>query len=150
MKKNSASDKRPVLPVLSNLRIDQVVEILLLLSMIIVPIIFDRRLGIVFSGTKVTWLRVIVILAASLWAVKLLIFKEHRFWRSALDWPVVSFLFTTTIASLTSIHVYTSVAGFYGRFEGLTTWYLYGLLFFIATNYLQNCEQIKRLIVTVI
>ncbi|MGB9613585.1 MAG: hypothetical protein ACPL4K_05390, partial [Candidatus Margulisiibacteriota bacterium] len=45
---------------------------------------------------------------------------------------------------------YTSFVGFYGRFEGLSTWFLFGLLFFIATNYLHTPEQLKRIIVCVV
>lgn len=125
------------------------IQILILVVIFLIPTIFDRRLGIVFSGTKTTWMRVFGLLILGVWAIKLIITKKHRFIRTALDWPVLSFLLCTTIATLTSVHVYTSVAGFYGRYEGLTTWYLFGLFFFVITNYLNSFEHLKKIIVTV-
>lgn len=129
---------------------DALIEACFLVVIFLVPVIFDRRLGIVFSGTKIAWLRALVVVILSVWAVKLLVTRQHRFVRTPLDWPVVTFLFSTTIATLTSVHVYTSFVGFYGRYEGLSTWYLFGLLFFVATNYIRSFAQLKRIIATVI
>ncbi|MFA6170585.1 MAG: O-antigen ligase family protein [Candidatus Margulisiibacteriota bacterium] len=129
---------------------DLALELCVLLIIFLVPVIFDRRIGIVFSGTKVVWLRTFIVIAMSLWSAKLLITGKHRFVRTPLDWPVLTFVLTTTVAALTSVHVVTSVAGFYGRFEGLTTWYAYALLFFLTTNYIRSFDQIKRLIVIAI
>lgn len=129
---------------------DFAIEILILMVIFLMPIIFDRRLGIVFSGTKTTWMRVFGLIIFGVWAIKLIITRRHRFIRTPLDWPVLSFLLCTTIASLTSIHVYTSMVGFYGRYEGLTSWYLFGLFFFVITNYIKSFDQLKRIIVTVI
>lgn len=129
---------------------DLLAEVLLLVIVFLVPIIFDRRLGIVFSGTKIAWLRCFASVALGLWAVKLVVWREHRFVRTALDWPVAAFLLSTTIATITSIHVYTSLAGFYGRYEGLTTWYIYGLLFFIVTNYFRTSRQLLRIVMAVL
>lgn len=151
MKKDSARSKSKPLansaPVLS---FDLMIEILLLVILFLIPIIFDRRLGIVFSGTKVAWLRAFIVVTLGVWAVKLIVTKEHRFIRTALDWPVASFLLSTTVATLTSVHVYTSFVGFYGRFEGLSTWYIFGLLFFITTNYIHSLEQLKRIMAVVV
>ena len=128
---------------------DFAVEILILVVIFILPTIFDRRLGIVFSGTKTAWMRLFGLLILSVWAIKLIVTKKHRFIRTPLDWPVVSFLLGTTIATLTSVHVYTSFVGFYGRYEGLTSWYLFGLFFFVITNYIKSFDQLKRIFVAV-
>jgi len=129
---------------------DLVIEIMLLVVIFLIPIIFDRRLVTVFDGTKVAWLRAFIAVILGVWAVKLIVTKEHRFIRTALDWPVLAFLLTTTVATLTSVHVYTSFAGFYSRFEGLSTWYLFGLSFFVMTNYIYSFDQLKRIIVVVV
>ncbi|MFH1390400.1 MAG: tetratricopeptide repeat protein [Candidatus Margulisiibacteriota bacterium] len=129
---------------------DLALEIGILILLFLIPIVFDRRIGIVFSGTKVTWLRNLVIILMSLWGIKLLVTGRHRLVRTPLDWPVLTFLLTTTVAAITSVHVFTSIAGFYGRFEGLSTWYAYGLLFFLVTNYIRSIDQVKRLIVMTI
>ncbi|OGC11068.1 hypothetical protein A3K48_00860 [candidate division WOR-1 bacterium RIFOXYA12_FULL_52_29] len=132
------------------LSFDFFLEVGVLIVLFLIPIVFDRRIGIVFSGTKVAWLRNLIVVLMSLWGIKLLVTGRHRFVRTPLDWPVLTFLLTTTVAALTSVHVITSVAGFYGRFEGLSTWYAYGLLFFLITNYVRSIDQVKRLIVATI
>jgi tetratricopeptide (TPR) repeat protein len=123
-------------------------EVMVLIVVFIMPTIFDRRLGIVFSGTKTTWMRVFGILILSIWVIRLIVTKKHRFIKTPLDWPVLSFLLCTTVATLTSVHVYTSFVGFYGRYEGLTSWYLFGLFFFLVTNYIRSSEQVKRIFIT--
>src|SRR3989338_5185488 len=127
-----------------------IIEIMVVIVVFIIQTVFDRRLAIVFSGTKTSWMRVFGLIILGLWLIKLIIFRKHRFVRSALDWPVVSFLLCTTIASITSVHVYTSLAGFYCRYEGLTSWYLFGLFFFVVINYIGSFEQLKRIIITVV
>jgi tetratricopeptide (TPR) repeat protein len=128
---------------------DFAMEILILIVIFVMPTIFDRRLGIVFSGTKVAWMRFFGVAVLGVWAIKLIVTKKHRFIRTALDWPVLSFLLCTTIATLTSVHVYVSLVGFYGRYEGLTSWFIFGLFFFVVTNYIKNFDQLKRIVVTI-
>jgi tetratricopeptide (TPR) repeat protein len=130
--------------------LDFTIENLFFIIIFLTPIIFDRRVGIVFSGAKIAWLRALVVIFLGLWAIKLIICRKHPFIRTPLDWPILSFLLSTTVAALTSIHVYTSLVGFYGRFEGLSTWYIFGLLFFITTNYIHSGEQLKKIIILVI
>jgi tetratricopeptide (TPR) repeat protein/O-antigen ligase len=128
---------------------DLLMEIIILVVVFALPTIFDRRLGIVFSGTKAAWMRVFGSVILAVWAIKLLVARKHHFVRTPLNWPVISFLLCTTIATLTSIHVYTSVVGFYGRYEGLTSWFLFGLFFFVVINYIKTFEQLKRIIIAV-
>lgn len=129
---------------------DLAIEGLILIVLLLMPTIFDRRLGIVFSGTKTAWMRAFGAVILGVWAIKLIVTKQHKFFRTPLDWPVLSFLLCTTIATLSSVHVYTSFVGFYGRYEGLTSWYLFGLFFFVVTNYIRSFEQLKRAAMMVI
>ncbi|MBU0501852.1 MAG: O-antigen ligase family protein [Candidatus Margulisbacteria bacterium] len=129
---------------------DLAIEILILVVIFLIPTIFDRRLGIVFSGTKAAWMRTFGLGILSVWAIKIIVTGRHRFIRSALDWPVASFLLCTTVATLTSVHFYTSFMGFYGRYEGLTSWYLFGLFFFVITNFIKTGQQLRRIIVTTV
>lgn len=128
---------------------DLAIEILFLSLLFLAAIIFDRRIGIVFSLTKATTIRFFTILILSAWAIKILIFREHKWARTILDWPVLTYLLACTIATITSVHVYISFFGFYGRFEGLITLYNFGLVFFITTNYITDVKALKRLVATV-
>ena len=134
----------------NSLFFDFAVEIIILIVIFIMPTIFDRRLGIVFSGTKTAWMRTFGSIFLGIWAIKLIVTRKHPFIRTPMDWPVLSFLLCTTIAALTSVHVYTSMAGFYGRYEGLSSWFIFGIFFFVITNYIKSFAQLKRIIVTVL
>ncbi|MFH2033858.1 MAG: tetratricopeptide repeat protein [Candidatus Margulisiibacteriota bacterium] len=129
--------------------IDLAIEILLLAIIFLAPTIFDRRIGIVFSGTKAVVIRLFILTFLTLWSVKLLLFKEHKFLKTVFDWPVFTFMLICTASTITSIHVYSSLVGFYGRYEGLISWYCFGLLFFVATNYLADMRALKRVLAVV-
>ncbi len=129
---------------------DLAVEIIFLLLVFLAPTVFDRRIGIVFSGTKTAVIRILVLLILTVWTCKILIFREHKFVRAVLDWPVASYMLACTIATLTSVHVLLSFMGFYGRYEGLSTIYVWGLLFFTVTNFIKTKEQFRRIFFTVI
>jgi tetratricopeptide (TPR) repeat protein len=129
---------------------DLAVEILLLAIMYLVPTVFDRTIGIVFSGTKIAVIRIILLLIFSIWACKILVFREHKFIRSLLDWPIASYMLACTVATLASVHVLVSWVGFYGRYEGLSTIYLWALLFFVVTNFINTKEQYRRIFISVI
>jgi tetratricopeptide (TPR) repeat protein len=129
---------------------DIAVEMLYIALVFLAPVIFDRRVGIVFSLTKVTVVRVIIIAILTVWAIKIMLKQEHKFIRSPLDFPILSYFLVCTVAMLTSVHVLTSFMGFYGRYEGCSTLYMYCLLFFITTNFIHSKEQILRVMYTVI
>ncbi|MBI5700616.1 O-antigen ligase family protein [Candidatus Saganbacteria bacterium] len=128
---------------------DKAIEWMFLGLMILLPIIFDRRIGIVFSGTKSAMLRLFILLIATIWIIKILIRGNHVFSRTRLDWPILTYLLCVTAATVTSINVIISFFGFYGRYEGLTTWYCYAMMFFIATNYFHGFAKLKQLIAIV-
>ena len=129
---------------------DIAIEMLYIALVFLAPVIFDRRIGIVFSLTKVTTIRILIIAILTIWAIKIMLKQKHNFIRSPLDYPVLSYMLACTIATLTSVHVLTSFMGFYGRYEGLTTLYIYCLLFFITTNFIHSKDQILRVMYTVI
>lgn len=123
---------------------DIAIQIVFFILLFLGAVIFDRSLGIVFSLTKITFIRIFFALILSLWAIKLLLFKD-RFIRNFFDWPIWAYLLSVTIATITAVHVLVSFVGFYGRYEGLSTLWIYGLLAFIAVHYLKNVMDIRRL-----
>ena len=126
---------------------DTAIEILLLALLLLAALFFDRRLGIVFSLSKVTWIRTLAATILGVWAIKLILTKDRKFIRTPLDLPVLAYIFSCGIATVTSIQWYTSLVGFYGRYEGFTTLLVYVLLIFITTNYIRSKEQFKRILI---
>ena len=129
---------------------DKAIELMFLALMFIIPVIFDRRIGIVFSGTKSAFLRAAIILILTIWAVKLLVGGRHWFRRTAADWPVLAYILAICAATITSVNFLISFWGFYGRYEGLVTWICFGSLFFITTNYFRGIGNLKKLFAIVI
>ncbi|KAF0135307.1 MAG: hypothetical protein FD145_133 [Candidatus Saganbacteria bacterium] len=129
---------------------DKAIEILFLGLFFLLPIIFDRRIGIVFSGTKSAFLRGALIVILVIWLYKLLLGGKYNFKRTILDWPILSFLLIVSAATLASVNSLISFWGFYGRYEGLITWFCYGLLFFIVSNYFAGLNKVKLLIASIV
>ncbi len=127
---------------------DIIIEMLLIAFMFLTPVIFDRRIGIVFSITKVTVMRLLMTTMIAVWMIKLMLKQNHKFVRTPLDFPVLSYMLAATVAAITSVHPFMSFIGFYGRYEGLSTLYIYGLLYFVTTNFIKTKEQILRLMWT--
>jgi len=129
---------------------DRAIEILFLALMFLLPIIFDRRIGIVFSGTKSAFLRTIVIIIVCVWLLKLALGGKHTFRRTIGDWPILAYFLAICAATITSVNFMVSFWGFYGRYEGLVTWICYGIMFFVATNYFRGFMNLKRLLAIII
>jgi len=129
---------------------DVIIEMTFIALVFLVPVVFDRRVGIVFSLTKVSFMRLLLIAITVVWILKILLKNKHNFVRSPLDWSVASYMLACTAAMVTSVHVVTSLIGFYGRYEGLSTLWMYGLLYYIALNFIRRKEQMKRILYTVL
>ncbi len=128
---------------------DVIIEALFLIIVFLAPTIFDRRIGIVFSLTKATTIRAFTIFILGVWATKIVVNREHKFMRTLPDWPVLTYILACTVATITSVHVFVSFFGFYGRYEGLITLYNYVLLFFVVTNFCKTRISLKRILATV-
>ncbi|MFC1767590.1 tetratricopeptide repeat protein [Candidatus Margulisiibacteriota bacterium] len=129
---------------------DVIIEMLFIAFVFLVPIIFDRRVGIVFSNTKQTTIRLLMLAIIAVWVLKVLLKNKHNFVRSPLDWPVAAYMLACTVATVTSVYVLVSFMGFYGRYEGLTTLWAYGFLYFLTINFIRRKEQMNRVFYTVI
>ena len=125
---------------------DRAIEWLFMSMMFLLPVIFDRRIGIVFSGTKSATIRLFILAILTIWFIKVIISGKHNFKRTILDWPILSYLLAATAATILSVNTIISFNGFYGRYEGLITWYCYALMFFIAVNYIRGFEKLKQLV----
>ncbi|MCX5751966.1 MAG: tetratricopeptide repeat protein [Candidatus Saganbacteria bacterium] len=121
------------------------IEILFLFFIAVMPVIFDRRIGIVFSLTKTTFMYEMLLVILTVWVIKLLLKQPSHWVHTPLNWPIVSYMLSCTVATITSVHVYTSFVGFYGRYEGLMTLYSYALCAFIVVNYFHTFTQLKRI-----
>ncbi|MCX5749501.1 MAG: O-antigen ligase family protein [Candidatus Saganbacteria bacterium] len=126
--------------------IDYAIEITILLIILFAPLYFDRRIGIVFSLSKATWIRALTLIVVGLWVTKLSVGGGKKLIRTGLDLPVVTYLLCVAAATLLSINVYISIVGSYGRYEGFITIINYAALFFISTNFLADEVKMRRVL----
>jgi len=125
-------------------------EVLLFIFVITVSLIFDRRLGIVFSLTKTTFIRFIGLLVLSVLATKYFVGGRFSFKRSPFDFHVLTYLICVAAATITSINVYVSFSGAYGRYEGFSTILLFIMAFFLSTNFLTDTAKRWKMGITIL
>lgn len=124
--------------------LDLAIEILFYALVLFAPLFFDRRIGIVFSLSKATWIRALTLSLVGLWATKLVIYKGMNIKRTVLDTPVLTYLLCVLAASMLSINVLISWVGSYGRYEGVVTIVCYCLVFFLTTNFMNDDLRKRR------
>lgn len=100
-----------------------------------VPLYFDTSCRGVFDVPKMTLMRLLSLVIIGAWLLRIILTKEHKFVRSPMDLPVLSYLLVSIAATIFSVDPFTSLVGAYKRHEGLTTTISYVLLFFTATNF---------------
>lgn len=126
------------------------IEVIFLLIVLFAPVYFDRRIGIVFSLSKATWIRALTMILLGLLVTKAFTLKKEKMVRTALDLPVMTYMLCATAAVLLSINVYISFIGSYGRYEGLITLFNYGAIFFLTTNILTDENKRSRVMVAAV
>lgn len=127
--------------------IDIAIEITFLTLVLMAPLFFDRRISIVFSQSKATWIRALTMILLGLWATRYFVGAGRRFIRSPLDVPVFTYVMCVIASTLLSLNVYVSFVGSYGRYEGLITIINYAALFFITTNFMNSREKHRRIMI---
>lgn len=125
--------------------IDFAIEITFYTLVIFAPLFFDRRIGIVFSLSKATWIRALTLLMIGFIFTKLFMSKGNRLHRTPLDIPVLTYIVVVAASTLVSINVWQSFIGSYGRYEGFITILNYVILFFLTTNFIDSIEKKRRI-----
>lgn len=83
-----------------------------------VPLLFSQYTSELFELNKIWALYGCSIIIFGAWATKMVLQKEIRIQRSILDIPLLLFLASQTIATITSIEPHVSFYGYYSRFNG--------------------------------
>lgn len=125
--------------------LDLAIEVSFYALILFAPLFFDRRIGIVFSLSKATWIRALTLIVLGLIATKLLSSKGNKFIRTPLDMPVLTYITAVAASTLVSINVWISFIGSYGRYEGFITILNYVVLFFVTANYIDTLEKKRRI-----
>lgn len=112
---------------------------------LLVPLIFSSHTSELYELNKMWLTWVLTILVATAWTVKMVIMKKIWIQKTPLDIPIALFLISQIISTVFSIDSYTSIWGYYSRFNGgLLSTVSYIVLFYA---FLSNFEfsELKKL-----
>lgn len=126
------------------------IETLFKLLFLIVPLIFWPRTSEVFEFNKMLTVYGFTTVIAVDWVVGMIRTKKIIFRRTILDWPLIIFLATQIISTLTSIDVHTSLLGYYSRFNGgLISTICYAFLYwaFVSNIHGKKAFEIVRYLI---
>lgn len=109
-----------------------------------VPLVLWPFTSEVFEFNKMVLVYILTALITGVWAVKCIIEKKFIFRRTLLDIPLLVFLGTQLISTFLSIDFYTSVFGYYSRFNGgLISTICYLLLYWAFVNNFDKNDTLK-------
>jgi len=129
---------------------DKLIVGLLLATVITVPLFFDIRLYSVFDLSKVMALYVLTIAILVVWLIALVFKHGFKFSHTAIDIPILAYIFIFIISSIISINPVMSLFGTYKRFEGLTATLCYIFLFYVTVNFVTSQKRFYLLIIAIV
>ncbi len=103
---------------------------------LVVPLVFAFNTEELFEFNKMIFVYAWSIAIGGFWLARMIVQKKVLVVKTPLDLPIIGFVFSQLLATLFSIHPYTSLFGYYSRFHGgLLSSLAYVLLFyaFVAT-----------------
>ncbi|GAN33343.1 MAG: tetratricopeptide repeat protein [Candidatus Brocadia sp. AMX2] len=139
-------------PILKNITTycDKILVGLLMATVIFVPLWFDIRLYSVFDLSKVTALYLLTIAILVIWTIILAFNHNFKFSHTAIDIPILAYIFVFIISSAVSINPIMSLFGTYKRFEGLTATLCYIFVFYATVNFTTTKKRLYLLIISIL
>ncbi|MBI2470451.1 MAG: tetratricopeptide repeat protein [Planctomycetes bacterium] len=132
---------------------DKIIVGLLLATVMTVPLFFDIRLYSVFDLSKVTALYLLTIAILVVWSIALVLKTPALrlgLIHTAIDIPILAYLFIFIISSITSINPIMSLFGTYKRFEGLMATLCYILIFYATVNFVTTKKRLYLSIIAIV
>lgn len=99
--------------------IDDLMEMLIYASVVIIPLIFVPQVYSVFTFPKLYVFHIVTLVIVFLWCVRLVLYKEFSVVYHGILWFLAAFELSAFISTLWSVNIWSSLFGVYGRFVGL-------------------------------
>ncbi|HNQ16819.1 MAG TPA: O-antigen ligase family protein, partial [Candidatus Woesebacteria bacterium] len=100
------------------------------------PLVFAFNTEELFEFNKMIFVYIWAIITALIWLARMIVQKKVLLVKTPFDLPIIGYIVSQLLATLFSIHPYTSLFGYYSRFHGgLVSTLAYVTLFyaFVAT-----------------
>lgn len=109
-----------------------------------VPLVLWPFTSEVFEFNKIVIVYILTILISSVWMSRCIVERKFIFRRTLLDIPLLVFLGSQIISTLLSIDFYTSLYGYYSRFNGgLASVICYSILYWAFVSNLDKKDATK-------
>jgi O-antigen ligase len=110
------------------------------------PIVLYHRTSELFEFNKMVTVYAITALIVGAWISKMIAERKKIFRRTILDIPILIFLASQILSTLTSIDVRTSLLGYYSRYHGgLASSISYSLLYWAYVSNMDRKKTIKTI-----
>lgn len=129
---------------------DKILVGLLIITVFFVPLWFDIRLYSVFDLSKVNALYLSTIAILVIWTIILAFKGDFKFLHTAIDIPILAYIFIFIISSAISISPVMSLFGTYKRFEGLIATLCYIFVFYATVNFITTKKRLYLLIISIL
>jgi putative inorganic carbon (hco3(-)) transporter len=127
----------------------RLIHFLFYLMLIVVPFTFTWINDELFEFNKMLLTYGFVVLIGGLWLSRMVVSQKIIFARTKFDIPLGLFLASQVISTITSIHPYTSVFGYYSRFHGgLLSTLTYLVLFYAFVSNFHK-KQLKAVLLAI-
>lgn len=111
----------------------------------LLPLVFQPFLSDPFALPKVTVLRIMTLFLLAAWLIKVLREGKIGWQKTPLNLPIIIFLFICGLSTLFSVSPRLSFWGMHGfYFEGFLSFLCYGIIYFIAVNYVADKRKILK------
>jgi O-antigen ligase len=109
-----------------------------------VPIVLWPYTSEVFEFNKMVLVYILTTLIATAWTIRCIVERKFLFRRTILDIPLLVFFASQLISTILSIDSYTSVFGYYSRFNGgLLSTLSYLLLYWAFVSNFEKSDTLK-------
>jgi putative inorganic carbon (HCO3(-)) transporter len=124
----------------------QIVALTLYLLTILIPLVFTPGTSELFEFPKFLILISGTLIITTSWLYQIYQTRSLKIKINPIGYAILAVLLTQTVATVFSIHPYTSFWGYYGRFHGgLLSTICYTIIYFAATNWLDK-KNTRKLI----
>ena len=117
----------------------------------LVPLVFTSDTSELFEFNKL-WLTFgLTIIIITSWIVKMILEKRIRIQRTPLDIPIALFLLSQVLSTIMSMDVYTSIWGYYSRFNGgLLSLLSYILLYYAFVSNVSLTQALRYIYTSIV
>lgn len=117
----------------------------LMLLFFLLPLVFQPFLSDPFALPKATVLRIVTLFLLGIWLMKVLREGKISWQKTPLNLPILIFLFVCGLSTIFSVSPRLSLWGMHGfYFEGFLSFLCYGIIYFIAVNYVTDKRKILK------